>query len=86
MKRLKLEDNQINFIGSWKLENDNISKNIIDFFEKNIDLQKDGSTGDGKNINFKKTTDINIHPKNLNEDKFIDIKNYINELHKCYLD
>ena len=69
MKRLKLNNDQINFIGSWKLENDEISKNIINFFEKNIDLQKDGSTGDGKNLNIKKTTDINIHPKNLNDEK-----------------
>ena len=86
MKRLKIENNQINFIGSWKLENDEISKNIINFFENNIDLQKDGSTGDGKNLNQKKTTDINIHPKNLNDQKFSVIKQYINELHKCYLD
>ena len=54
MKRLKIDNNQINFIGSWKLENDEISKNIINFFENNIDLQKDGSTGDGKNLNKKK--------------------------------
>ena len=86
MKRLKVENNQVNFIGSWKLENDEISKNIINFFENNIDLQKDGSTGDGKKLNIKKTTDINIHPKDLNDKKFIDIKKYIDELHKCYLD
>ena len=54
MKRLKLENNQINFIGSWKLDNDEISKNIINFFENNIDLQKDGSTGDGKKPNIKR--------------------------------
>ena len=40
MKRLKIDNNQINFIGSWKLESDEISKNIINFFENNIDLQK----------------------------------------------
>jgi prolyl 4-hydroxylase len=86
MKRLILDNNQINFIGSWKLDDDNISRNIINFFEENLDLQKDGSTGDGKNFNIKKTTDMNIHPKNLQEKKFSDIKNYMNELHKCYLD
>ena len=78
MKRLEIKNNQINFIGSWKLEDDSISKNIINFFEKNKDLQKDGSTGDGKNLYIKKTTDINIHPKNLGEEKFLDIKRYIN--------
>ena len=42
MKRLKVENNQINFIGSWKIENDEISKNIINFYENNIDVRKDG--------------------------------------------
>ena len=74
MKRLEIENKQVNFIGSWKLDNDNICKNIIKFFEKNIDLQKDGSTGDGKKANIKKTTDINIHPKNLKDENFLDIK------------
>ena len=86
MKRINLNNNHVNFIGSWKIEDDNISKNIINFFDKNIDLQKDGTTSDGKKTEIKKTTDINIHPKNLKEDRFFDIKKYIDELHKCYLD
>ena len=68
MKRLKLESDQINFIGIWNLENNELCKNIINFFETNIDLQKDGTTGDGKKTELKKTTDINIHPNNLKED------------------
>ena len=48
MKRLEIKNNQINFIGIWDLENNELCKNIINFFEKNIDLQKDGATGDGK--------------------------------------
>ena len=86
MKRLEIKNNQINFIGIWDLENNELCKNIINFFEKNIDLQKDGATGDGKKIELKKTTDINIHPNNLKDEKFIHIKNYIKELHNCYLD
>ena len=86
MKRLKIESNQINFIGSWNLENNNICEDIINFFEANIDLQKDGTTGGGESKSFKKTTDINVHPKNLLDDKFIAIKKYVDELHKCYLD
>ena len=86
MKRLEIKNNQINFIGIWDLENNELCKNIINFFEKNIDLQKDGTTGDGKKTELKKTTDINIHPNNLKDEKFIHIKNYIKELHNCYLD
>ena len=86
MKRLKLESDQINFIGIWNLENDDLCKNITNFFETNIDLQKDGTTGDGKKTELKKTTDINIHPNNLREEKFVHIKDYIKVLHNCYLD
>ena len=86
MKRLKLESDQINFIGIWNLENDDLCKNITNFFETNIDLQKDGTTGDGKKTELKKTTDINIHPNNLKEEKFLHIKEYIMALHNCYLD
>ena len=86
MKRLKLESDQINFIGIWNLENDDLCKNITNFFETNIDLQKDGTTGDGKKTELKKTTDINIHPNNLKEEKFLHIKEYIKALHNCYLD
>ena len=86
MKRLKLESDQINFIGIWNLENNELCKNIVNFFETNIDLQKDGTTGDGKKTELKKTTDINIHPNNLKEEKFVHIKDYIKALHNCYLD
>ena len=86
MKRLKLKSDQINFIGIWNLENDDLCKNITNFFETNIDLQKDGTTGDGKKTELKKTTDINIHPNNLKEEKFLHIKEYIKALHNCYLD
>ena len=86
MKRLEIKNNQINFIGIWDLENNELCKNIINFFETNIDLQKDGTTGDGKKTELKKTTDINIHPNNLKEEKFLHIKEYIKALHNCYLD
>ena len=86
MKRLEIKNNHINFIGVWNLENDELCKNIIKFFENNKDLQKDGATGDGKKTVLEKTTDINIHAKNLNDDKFCDLKNYIKDLHACYID
>jgi len=86
MKRINLNNDHVNFIGSWKIEDDNISKNIIKFFEKNIDLQKDGTTSDGKQTEIKKTTDINIHPKSLKEEKFFLFKDYLNSLNQCYQD
>ena len=49
MKRLNINSDQVNFIGSWNLENDDLCKDVISFFENNKDLQHKGITGDGKN-------------------------------------
>ena len=44
MKRINITNEKSpNFIGCWYLENKNISKGIIEFFENNKQLQK-GST------------------------------------------
>ena len=41
MKRIEISNEKSpNFIGCWFLEDKNISKGIIDFFEKNQSLQK----------------------------------------------
>jgi prolyl 4-hydroxylase len=86
MKRIDFNSNQVNFIGCWNLENNDLCKNIINFFENNLDLQNEGVTGDGKNTAIKKTTDININPNLLDNLKFEPLKLYIDELYKCFLD
>ena len=41
MKRINAEEiNGKNFIGMWDIENDILLKNIIDFFNNNIDKSK----------------------------------------------
>tara|TARA_B100000795_G_C22645884_1_gene378322 strand:+ start:193 stop:822 length:630 start_codon:yes stop_codon:yes gene_type:complete len=74
------------FIGSWKIENDTLCNEIIAFFEENKNLQKQGSIGSGKDLTIKKTTDITITPNDLQNIKFKCINNYIEELHKCFVD
>ena len=59
---------------------------ILQIFLKQILIYKRTETGDGKKTELKKTTDINIHPNNLKEEKFLHIKEYIKALHNCYLD
>ena len=47
MKRIDINNEKApNFIGCWFLEEKNISKGIIDFFENNQSLPKKGSTAD----------------------------------------
>ncbi len=86
MKRLIVKENQTNFIGAWNIENNELCKSIISFFQNNSNLHFQGMTAGGKNLNSKKRTDISIRPDLLKEEKFSLLKEYINELHKCYLD
>ena len=86
MKRINIDVKQTHFIGCWNLENNELCKKIIQFFENNSDLQIQGITAKGVNLKVKKTIDIPVNPKNLNDPKFEVIKLYINELLKCFLD
>ena len=86
MKRTNIDTKQTHFIGCWNLENNKLCNEIINFFEHNKNLQKPGITGYGKNLNIKKTIDITVNPEDLKKQKFEILKQYINELHKCFLD
>ena len=86
MKRIIINKEQINFIGAWNLENNELCKNIVLFFQNNPDLYHQGMTARGKNLDFKKRIDISVRPNDLKNEKYFLLKDYINELHKCYLD
>ena len=87
MKRIDINPNQLNFIGAWNLENKNLCNEIIDFFEKNKNLQKKGGTSDASNNKkVKSTTDITIRPVDLKDKNFDVFNNYMKELHNCYVD
>ena len=86
MKRININIQQTHFIGCWNLENNKLCNEIIRLFENNKNLQKKGITGKGVNLKIKKTTDITVHPNDLKKPKFAILKQYVNELHKCFLD
>ena len=86
MKRLIVKENQTNFIGAWNIENNELCKSIISFFQNNSNLHFQGVSAGGKNLNSKKRTDISIRPDLLKEEKFSLLKEYINELHKSLKD
>ena len=86
MKRIIIDAKQPHFIGCWDLENNELCKKIVQFFENNIDLQIQGTTAKGVDLKKKKTTDIPINPKDLNNPKFEAFKIYIKELFNCFSD
>ena len=77
---------QTHFIGSWNIENDDLCKEIINYFEENKKLHQKGTFGTRVDLTKKKTTDIIINPNDLKNDKFKCFNSYINELHKCFVD
>ena len=86
MKKINIVSQQTHFIGSWNLENKNLCNEIISFFENNKNFQKQGMTSRGKNLKIKSRIDISINPHDLKNPKFEILKQYINELHKCFVD
>jgi prolyl 4-hydroxylase len=91
MKRINFKKDLIlrkkpNFIGSWNIENDNLCKEIINFFEDNKSLQMQGFSAAGKNLAIKKTTDITINPNDIKNLKFKIFEKYIGELYNCFTD
>jgi len=62
MNRIDLKD-KTNFIGSWNIDNNDLCKRIIEFFENNKNLQKKGTTVSGVNEKVKKSIDLSIEKR-----------------------
>ena len=56
MERINLTDEKKrpHFIGSWNIKNYELCNEIINFFEENKILQKNGKIGSGKDFTKKK--------------------------------
>ena len=87
MKRINFTTNENpHFIGAWNILDNNLCKNIIDFFITNHELQKKGTVGSRIDEKVKKTTDITIYPNSL-KNKSHDVFNlYFKHLNECFLD
>ena len=70
MKRININTQQTHFIGCWNLENNKLCNEITNFFVNNKHLQKQGITTSGKDLKTKSRI----------------LKQYVNGLHKCFLD
>ena len=75
-----------NFIGCWKIDDEKLFNDLIDFFENNKHLHKRGVVGSGYNSEKKKTTDITIDPNYLKNKNFSIFNKYFEQLYKCYKD
>ena len=88
MQRIEISNtsNTPNFIGSWILKDKNMCDEIVNFFEANPSDQGIGAIGGGIDESQKKTTDIPIKPKQLEQEKYKIFNTYINNVVNCFKD
>lgn len=87
MKRSNLNKSNLSptFIGSWEIENA-LCDEIITYYEKNEEKQRQGVTSRGINLDTKNRKDISISPKELNKPENQIFKIYFENLFECYKD
>lgn len=78
--------NTPNFIGSWMLEDTAMCDELVKFFEANPIKQNLGAIGGGVDESQKKTTDISIKPKQLEQEEYKIFNTYISNLVNCFND
>ena len=88
MQRIDIPNtaNSPNFISSWMLNDTDMCDEIVNFFEANPVEQSIGTIGGSVNESQKKTTDIPIKPKLLEQEKYKIFKIYIKNLVNCFND
>mgnify|MGYP001449476946 CR=1 FL=1 len=69
-----------NFIGSWKITDDNLVDEIIKFFETNPQLQQTGRVYKADSNNIKNSIDITIRPNDLQIEEYKFLNKYIETL------
>ena len=88
IKRIQLEKSNLtpNFIGSWEMEH-SICDQLIAYYDKHEEKQKQGSTGLGTvNLETKNRRDISITPKELNLEGNEILNKYFENLFEFYKD
>lgn len=88
MKRVALESAQLapTFIGSWMIGRPSLCDELVEYFEKHVERQKEGITSTGKDLSVKDRVDISINPNEVRLPGNEPIQAYIDTLHQCYTD
>jgi len=88
MKRIEIEGISENFfIGVWKIENNDLLKKIIEFFNVNYESHRPGTLALGNVDKSKKDLlELLINPRAVKEKKIEIFNEYINNLIECYND
>ena len=81
---LPTQDLTPTFIGSWTIHPLSICDELIAYFELNKNKQIKGRTSNELNLDTKNSTDITIHPKDINLPGNEVFEKYFHTLFSCY--
>jgi prolyl 4-hydroxylase len=86
LNRVNLEGSSPHFIGCWDLGSSRLCDDLVSFFEDNQEKQEQGKSAGAVDINAKQSTDITIHPRDIDKPECASIKEYLDCLFGCYKD
>ena len=88
MKRISINKTNLqpHFIGSWAQKNEELCDQLIQYFERNREKHKKGTTASGVNLESKNSMDISISPKDLKQEGNEIFNTYFQNLFECYKD
>lgn len=74
------------FIGSWRIEPLSLCDELITFFESHPDNQAQGKIAGGLNPDSKKSIDLTIRPRELQQEDHKPVREYLDALFRCHRD
>ncbi|MBT8145877.1 MAG: 2OG-Fe(II) oxygenase [Gammaproteobacteria bacterium] len=88
MQRIDLiTDHSIpHFIGSWFLQPLSLCDDLVQFFESHQEIQTQGQTAGGVNLDAKNSTDMAIRPNELDIPGYEPLRHYFDALFACHKD
>lgn len=85
-RREEIEVSSPHFIGSWTIEPLSLCDALISFFDAHPDLQAQGKTAGGLNLESKNSIDLTIRPRELNQDDHKPVRDFLDALFACHKD
>ncbi len=86
IERVELDGNSPHFIGSWIIQPPSLCDSLIKFFDDHPEHQAQGKTAGGLNLESKKSTDLTIRPRELDQDDHEPVRDYLDALFACHKD
>ena len=74
------------FIGAWVMDDPSCCDEIIEFFNSDAAQKKAGELGDGLKPELKKSVDVSVKPKDLEQPQYAPFMTFLEHLHACYED